>query len=296
MSMVRRVETGGRRRKSRDALTSRPEIERLLDAACAPASPRELAGEQAAVDLFARAHLVTSPAAAAGQRSSRAGFKAAAAGVLGVAVFSSGVSFAATGHVPFAGTMKKVTRAVTGHSSDDSAHGDTSHRGGNDKAAPSGPRAAALQGLCQAYAQGKKSDQGTSHQTRPAQRLVTAAGGEDRVDAFCASLPAKAHQGSTDVAHPSKPAHPTHPTHPARPTQGPSTQPTGPGANEGSNGNHGTGNNGNDPTKPTHPPKPTQTGKPSDHPTNGNGHGDGNANADEPTHKPGHAAKPTQSS
>ena len=42
--MVRRgVEAGGRRRKSRDALTSRPEIERLLDAASAPASPRELA-------------------------------------------------------------------------------------------------------------------------------------------------------------------------------------------------------------------------------------------------------------
>jgi hypothetical protein len=287
MSMVRGVETGGRRRKSRDALTSRPEIERLLDAACAPASPRELAGEQAAVDLFARAHLVTSPVATASQRSSRAGFKAAAAGVLGVAVFSSGVSFAATGHVPFAGTMKKVTRAVTGQSSDDSAHADRSHRGGTDRATPSGPKAAALQGLCQAYARGKKADQGTSHQTRPAQELVTAAGGADQVKAFCSSLPVKAHQGSTDVAHPSKPAHPTHPAHPA---EGPTTQPTGPGANEGSNGNHGTGNNGNDPTKPTHPPKPTQTGKPSDHPTTGNGNG----NAHEATHRPSHTAKPTQ--
>ena len=64
--MVRRdVEAGGRRRKSRDALTSHPEIERLLRAASAPASPRELAGEHAAVDLFARARLVREAAAAA---------------------------------------------------------------------------------------------------------------------------------------------------------------------------------------------------------------------------------------
>jgi hypothetical protein len=103
MSMVRRdVEPSGRRRKSRDALTSRPEVERLLDVANSPASPRELAGERAAVDLFARARLV-SPAAFAvtPKRSSRAGFKAAAASVAAVVAMSTGVSFAATGHVPF---------------------------------------------------------------------------------------------------------------------------------------------------------------------------------------------------
>ena len=71
MSMVRRdVEAGGRRRKSRDALTSRPEIERLLDAARAPASPRELAGEQAAVAVFAAAHRrAASPSPSRGRRS-----------------------------------------------------------------------------------------------------------------------------------------------------------------------------------------------------------------------------------
>jgi hypothetical protein len=66
MSTVRRdVEAGGCRRKSRDALTSRPWIERLLDAVRVSGRPRELAGEHAAVDLFARAHLLTQPAGVA---------------------------------------------------------------------------------------------------------------------------------------------------------------------------------------------------------------------------------------
>src|SRR3954447_21821229 len=112
MSMVRRdVEAGGRRRKSRDALTSRPETERLLEAARAPAGPRELAGEHAAVDLFARARLVREAAAAEPpSRSPRTGLRAAAASVAAVVAMSSGVAFATTGHVPFAGAMKQVTR------------------------------------------------------------------------------------------------------------------------------------------------------------------------------------------
>jgi hypothetical protein len=64
--MVRKVvEAGARWRKSRDALTSRPWIERLLDAVRVSGRPRELAGEHAAVDLFARAHLLAQPAGVA---------------------------------------------------------------------------------------------------------------------------------------------------------------------------------------------------------------------------------------
>jgi hypothetical protein len=287
MSMVRReVETGGRRRKFRGALTSRPEVERLLDAASAPASPRELAGEHAAVELFARARLVSSPVAVRAPRSSRAGFKAAAAGVLGVVVFSSGVSFAATGHVPFSETLKKVTHAVTGQPAGGGHHGDKSQQGGNDEATPQGPKVAALQGLCQAYAHGQKADHGKAHQTRPAQALVTAAGGEDQVADFCASLPAKPHQSGTDATHPA------HPSHPAHPTEGPSGEPTGPGANNGTNGNHGTGNNGTDPTQPTHPPKPSKTTTPSDRPSQSHGT---NGNTSAHQSKPTRTGKPTPS-
>src|SRR5215510_6731961 len=132
MSMARRdVEAGGRRRKSRDALTSRPETERLLNAASAPASPRELAGEHAAVDLFARARLARAAAAAEPpSRSPRTGLKAAAASVAAVVAMSSGVAFAATGHVPFADTIKQVTGQVTGQDtgSEDGTSGSQGHQ------------------------------------------------------------------------------------------------------------------------------------------------------------------------
>ena len=62
MSTVRRdVEAGDRRRKSRNALTLRPEIECLLKAMRKPVGSRELADERVAVDLFTRARLVSRP-------------------------------------------------------------------------------------------------------------------------------------------------------------------------------------------------------------------------------------------
>src|SRR4051794_27031895 len=158
MSMVRRgVEAGGRPRKSRDALTSRPEVERLLDAASAPASPRELAGEPAAVDLFARARLVSSAVPTTPRRRSRAAFKAAAAAAAAVVAMSSGVSFAATGHVPFADTLKQVTRAVTGHPAAADRHSEGQHLRSADPTSPTGPKAAALPGLCQAFKREQKA-------------------------------------------------------------------------------------------------------------------------------------------
>lgn len=249
--MVRRdVEAGGRRRKSRDALTSRPEIERLLDAARAPASPRELAGERAAVDLFARARLVDAstprrnePAA---RRSARTGLKAAIAAAGAVGVLSSGVAFAATGHVPFAATLKNVTHKVTGHAADDAGTTDATPTQGSS-ASPNGPKVAALQGLCLAYEKGKKSDHGEALQQRPFQVLVTAAGGQDQVSDFCASLPPRAHESGPGQ---------TPPTHPTGPTNGPSAGPT---------------DHPSHPTRPAHPTKPTQasspTHKPTSHPT-----------------------------
>ena len=268
-------EAGGRRRKSRDALTSRPEIERLLDAARAPASPRELAGEHEAVELFARARLVDVSApvrkpATAGNPARR-GVKAALAAAAAVGLLSSGVAFAATGHVPFAGTVKQFARQLTGQ--DDLNRGDSGHRAhqgdgrqgpkGDQAGLPRSPKAvAALQGLCHAYARGQKTSHGTALHHRPFQTLVTAAGGEDQVTDFCASLPAKAHQGGPGPAHPStgpsdQPSHPAHPTKPAHPTQPAhptkSAHPTQPA--------HPTKS-----TQPTHDPEPTHpTKKP--HPT-----------------------------
>ena len=171
-------EAGGRRRKSRDALTSRPEIERLLDAARAPASPRELAGEHEAVELFARARLVdvSAPArkpATAGSPARR-GAKAALAAAAAVGLLSSGVAFATTGHVPFVGTVKQAARHLMGQDDagqDDSGH--QAHQGdgrqgpkGDQAGLPHGPKVVALQGLCHAYARGQKTSHGTA--LRPA--------------------------------------------------------------------------------------------------------------------------------
>ena len=260
--MVRRgVASGGRRRKSRDALTSRPEVERLLDAATAPASPRELAGESAAVALFARARLVGSTAVAAtSSGTSRAGLKAAAASVAAVVAMSSGVAFAASGHVPFSGPLKNLGRAVTGQAADTepSTSGHDPSRG--TSASPNGPKSAALVGLCQAFQRGQKETHGHALEAHPFRVLVAAAGGKDQVADFCASLPPKSQTDASHPAHPahpSTPAHPTHPTHPAHPTHpthpttGPSTDPTDPGTQP------------THPTHPSHPTQPTHTPKPS---------------------------------
>jgi hypothetical protein len=279
MSMVRRsVEAGGRRRKSRGALTSRPEIERLLDAARAPASPRELAGERQAVDLFAHARLVSSPAVSADApvrtRPARTGLKATIAAAGAVGLLSSGVSFAATGHVPFSGTITSVTQHVIGQ--DDHANTSDNDQGPKndqasqgpqgDESSPSGPEVAALQGLCHAYAKGQKATHGHALEQRPFTALVTAAGGEDQVSDFCAALPPKAHQGNPG---------PTHPTHP---TTGPSGEPSG------------------DPTHPAHPTKPVHPTTPT-HPTSSShepkpSHPTKKPHPAEPTRKPSQTAKP----
>jgi hypothetical protein len=289
MSMVRRsVESGDRRRKSRDALTSRPEIERLLDAARAPASPRELAGEREAVDLFARARLDTASAppreVGAPTRSVRTGLKAALAAAGAVGVLSSGIAFAATGHVPLVDKVISAARHLPGvHHPTPSEHGlgpkgDSATPGDQgDKGTSKEPKPAQLHGLCRAYTKGQKATHGHALENGAFTRLVKVAGGPDQVEAYCASLPPKTHQGgpgpsnptqgtpsdepsdgNTHPAHPTHPTHPTHPSHPAHPS-------------------HPT--QGSSPTKKPHPTHPTKKPHPT-HPTH-------------PTKKP-HPEKPTQ--
>jgi hypothetical protein len=267
MSMVRRsVEAGGRRRKSRDALTPRPEIERLLDAARAPASPRELAGEREAVDLFARARLVSAsvPAreAPVATRSARTGLKAVVAAAGAVGLLSSGVAFASTGHVPFSGAIKSVTSHVTGQDDDASASdsgkgptGENTNQGPDgDQASPNGPNVMSLQGLCRAYAEGQKATHGHALEQRPFTALVAAAGGEDQISDFCAALPTTPHQGGQGPSHPAQPTQPTHPT------TGPSGDPSD-HATQPSKPAHPT-----QATSPTRPAQSTQRPRP-DHPT-----------------------------
>jgi hypothetical protein len=261
MSMVRRdVETVRRRRKSRDALTSRPEVGRLLDAASAPASPRELAGEHAAADLFHRARLVDFATLEGNEmrvaRSARTGLKAAVAAAGAVGRLSTGVAVAASGgHAPW-------SNAQAG--SDSSTHAvDPTHPSGapsDDASDSTGPDAHGFVGLCHAYLSGNKTTHGKALESPAFTALVTAAGGVDGVTTYCGTVTA-AQPGTDPADHPSHPAHPTHPakptqaaspTHPAKPTQ--AASPT-------------------HPAHPTHPAEPTQAVSPTKpaHPTQGAG-------------------------
>src|SRR5215212_3258757 len=264
MSMERReVEAGGRRRKSRDALTSRPRIERLLDAAGAPAVPRELAGEHAAVDLFARARLMSSTTPPRDEtsvtRSARTGLKAAVAAAAAVGLLSTGAAFAASGHAPWskpsaapASSTQTTDTADPSDPTQPTDPGDPSSGPSEDSSQNSsqgtGPNAHAFGGLCRAYTSGNKAEQGQALESPAFAALVAAAGGADNVATYCGTVtsgPSGSHP--THPAHPTQAVTPTHPTHPAHPTQGAS---------------------------PTHPAHPTQAATPTQKPT------------DKPSHTP----------
>lgn len=243
--MVRRgLEAGGGRRKSRDALTSRPDVELLLDAASAPAGPRELAGEHAAVALFARARLVsTSPTPRRDEmsvpRSARTGLKAAIAAAGAVGLLSTGVAFAASGHAPWS-QPTAAGAASSSHATDPSHPTHPTHPSGtpSDAATPgTGPNAHAFAGLCRAYTSGNKAEHGKALASPAFGALVTAAGGVDNVTTFCGTM-----TSGPSGSHPAHPSHPTQgasPTHPAHPSH---------------------------PTRPAHPSHPTQAASPT-HPT-----------------------------
>src|SRR4051794_31658272 len=145
MSMERRgLESRRRRRESRDALTSRPQIERLLDAARAPAGPNELAGEHAAANLFARARLVSSTTTPRDEtnvkRSTRTGLKAAVAAAGAVGLLSTGAAFAASGHAPWSdlsGAPASSTRAGDPRDASESGHPTHATGAGDPSSEPS---------------------------------------------------------------------------------------------------------------------------------------------------------------
>jgi len=195
-------------------------------------------------------------------RSPRTGVKAAVASVALVVATSSGVAFATTGHMPFAGSLKQMTGQGAGPESDgqsEDSPGPTTEA--SHSSTPNGPTAAALPGLCRAFARGQKATHGHALDARPFTVLVEAAGGPEQVEEFCASL--SPHDGSSHpshLGHPSHPSHPTHSTHPAKPTEPthPGSRPTdlptpsGPGASHGSAPSKPT-----QATEPTHQPRPT---------------------------------------
>lgn len=159
------------------------ELARLLAAATAPATPEELAGEQAALAEF-RAVMLSRPPTLAPRRASMPSklltVKAAAAAL--VAVLSiGGVAAAATGLLP--GQARRVADKA-------------------QSAAAAGPAAQGLgeaavtdldnatQGLCRAWQAGKGADSGSRADTPAFQALAAAAGGSDNIAEYCADVTA----------------------------------------------------------------------------------------------------------
>ena len=180
-------------------------VAELLAAAAAAPSPRELAGqapvlaELRAVTRARRPATATFRPAPAPRRRRRTGL---AVVVVAGALATGGVAGAATGHVP--GPVREAARTILGSAggaapatparpvpateTHPTGAGDAGPHGSRPGVATSrgpGPSAAApapspdLKGLCQAYA---------AMQATAFQALVQAAGGEDRVPAYCEDL------------------------------------------------------------------------------------------------------------
>jgi hypothetical protein len=185
-----------------------------LAAASAPGFPGELAGEAAATNAFLAA-VGTNPALSPGRRTMTKSAVVAklltlkAAAVAVAAVSAGGVALAASTNVlpnPFA-------PANPAHSTP--APGGPTNR-------PDATPSPSLVGLCTAYLAGAGADHGKALESPAFSALITAAGGKDNVDAYCAgrgvTAPGSTHSTSEPSEHPT--GQPT--THP-----GPSEHPTG---------------------------------------------------------------------
>lgn len=216
----------------------------LIAAVTEPAHPRELAGERAAVAAFRQARrLSPSPSR---RRSTVPGLAArslAAKVVISIGVLSfGGIAVAAeTGSLPDAAqsAAHRLLGAVgvpdaDEHAINQAGSGDGSQLDANHPAVP---------GLCRAFAAGEKDEHGTALDSTAFRALATAAGGEDKIEAFCAEVLADPSPGpsavpsqgpTSPVPTPTDPSGSTNapsepPTEPSSPsTQPPPTHPTGP--------------------------------------------------------------------
>jgi hypothetical protein len=229
-------------------------LARLLAAAAAPAGPEELAGEQLAMATFA-AEMRSHPPILSPRRTAVVSkvftMKAAAAAL--VAVLSiGGIAAAATGLLPdqaspVADKAAATTADAAGHGLGKAAvanTGGTAPAGSTDgqgRESAVGPDAsgAARAGLCRAWQAGQGGDHGRRMDSVAFQALVTAAGGADKVAAYCEDVAAGASAEDHGKGQGSPPSVSAPPTTVAPPSSGPPADP-GPPASTGPGG-HGQG-------------------------------------------------------
>jgi hypothetical protein len=196
----------------------------LLAAVTVPAGGGELAGEDAAVAAFRAARLA--PASHRKPSTLKSLFTARIAAVAAaVAVLVGGVATAAaTGYLPTPlGGHPAIVPAhssVAASSTTTSSTGHTTSASNEDHGSPTTTDVPtpSVAGLCNAYAAGAGSDHGKALDNPAFGSLITAAGGRDKVDAYCADLLAgqQGHNGSTNTngkGHDPKGPPASHPDH-----------------------------------------------------------------------------------
>ena len=180
-----------------DAPPGYARVARLLAAATAPATPDELAGELAAVAEFAAVVRSTPPTPVprrASMPSKLLSLKAAGAAL--VAVLSIGGIAAATGLLPaqlVAGQAPATARSgAAAHAQRDAAlatvdstRAGAAALGGQRHATGPDATGAAKDGLCRAYLAGQGGVNGKRADSPAFQALAAAAGGADKVAAYC---------------------------------------------------------------------------------------------------------------
>ena len=238
------------RRTAEQLLTGAPvggarPLNDLLAAAAAPGRDGELAGEQAAVAAFQAARLEPATQARRPMLKTLLTTRFAAATVAALVTAGGVATAAATGYLqnPLRGnpTVAPTPATTSATSSSTSAeHGASSSAG---TPSPS------LTGLCNAYTAGAGSEHGKALDSPAFGALIAAAGGKDKVDAYCATVLAD----KSDKDGPPGKADP-------------------PGQSDVDHGNQGhepkgNGQNGNGNGPPTKDPGPDHpTGSPTTHP------------------------------
>jgi hypothetical protein len=229
-------------------------LARLLAAAAAPAAPEELAGERLAMAEFAAVMRSTPPTLIPRRTavpSKLFTIKAAAAALVAV-LLVGGIAAAATGLLPgqaspVADNVRATTSAAAAaHRLGEAAAvnmGGTAQAGSTDgqgHASAVGPDAtgAARAGLCRAWQAGQGADNGHRADSVAFQALVKAAGGPDKVAAYCEDVTAGSSVGAHGQGQAPPPSVSAPPTTASPPSSGPPADP-GPPASTGHEGQGG---------------------------------------------------------
>lgn len=210
----------------------------LLSAAAAPTTAGEFAGEQAALAAFRAAHPtpVLQPRRGSMIKTTLAKLltvKIAAAAVGAVAVGGVAVA-AATGTLPTQSGGNATVPPTTSHASQandvaSTAQSERPAATGDDKKPDNGATPSpSLEGLCKAYTAGAGADHGKALDNPAFTVLITTAGGEDKVSAYCTDLLGE-EPGQPDNTHPVPPPAAQQKTEPD-PQGPPDSRPTGPPA------------------------------------------------------------------